>query len=183
MIFRTTVQLIQVIIICLVYYLSIIVIQSFSCHLCMFDCWPVCLHWSDQRSLILKLVLWCARKLSVGRIQSGHTYLIPPQVCVRLWWGWWLGVHTCLLQLIDLLDLKPPSTSLSKPYFVDCWLLCIIFIGSAFIDTGTFPWVCYPIDSGTYPNRNTDLLPLHICGRLWQGCRFFCFPLLNESTS
>ena len=127
--FRTTVQLIQVIIICLVYYLSIIVLWGFSYHLCIVYCSLVCLHLSDQHSFILKLVLGCASKLSVGHIQSWHTGLLPSQVCVRSWRGCWLGVHTCLLQWIDFLDLKPPSSSLSKPYFVDCWLVCIIFIG------------------------------------------------------
>ena len=35
----------------------------------------------DQISLILKLVLGCARKLSVGCIYARHMYLLPLQVC------------------------------------------------------------------------------------------------------
>ena len=30
--------------------------------------------------------------------------------------------------------------------------MCIIFIGSEFIDPQTFPWVCYKNISGMYPN-------------------------------
>ena len=41
----------------------------------------------DQSSLIIKLVLGCVQKLSLGRIQTGHMDLIPPQVCGRYWWG------------------------------------------------------------------------------------------------
>ena len=41
-----------------------------------------------QRSLILKLVLGCVRKFSMGHIQTVHTDLLQPQVCGRSWWGW-----------------------------------------------------------------------------------------------
>ena len=41
----------------------------------------------DQISLILKLVLGCVRKFSVGRIQTGHNNLLPPQIFGRLCWG------------------------------------------------------------------------------------------------
>ena len=99
--YRTTVQPIQVIIISLIYYSSIAVIWILSYHTFVIYCWPVCLHWSDQYSLILKLFLGCDWNFSVGRIQAKHTYLLPPQVYGRSWWGFRLGVQTCLLQLID----------------------------------------------------------------------------------
>ena len=51
-----------------------------------------------------------------------------------------------------LLDIKYPSSSLFNNYFVDCRLLCIVFIVSVFIDPETFPWVCYKIVSGPYTN-------------------------------
>ena len=115
---------------------------DFSYHILVVCCWPVYSHWSYQYSLILKLVLRCVRNFSVGSIQTVHTDLFPPQVCGRSWWECWLDVQTCWLQLIYLLDIKYPSSSSLNPYFVGCWLVCIIFIGSAFIDTETFPWVC-----------------------------------------
>ena len=49
--------------------------------------------------------------------------------------------------------LKYTSRSFSKPYFLYCWLVLIIFILSAFIYTETFPWVLLQISSGPYPNR------------------------------
>ena len=47
-----------------------------------------------QSSLILGLVLGCGRKLSVGRIQTRTTDLIPLQVCGSWWHGFRLGVFT-----------------------------------------------------------------------------------------
>ena len=117
-IYWTTVQPIQVVIISSVYYLSSIVLWVFSCHICVVGFWPVCLHWSGQHSLILKIFPVCVRKLSVGCIQTGHTYLLPLRVCGRLWLGWWLGVQTCLLQLIHLLYLKYPSSFLFTHFFI-----------------------------------------------------------------
>ena len=96
------------------------------------------LHWQYQRLLILKLFLGCDCKLLVGRIQTRHTDFLPPQVCGRLWRGFRLDIQTCSLQLIVYLDLRYPSSSSFKPSFVDFWLVCIIFIGSAFIDPETF---------------------------------------------
>ena len=130
LIFRTTVQPIQVIIINSVYFPSSIVIYSFSYHPCVVYCWPVCSHWLNHCSLVLKLVPRCVRKFPVGSIQTWHAYLLPPLVCGRLWKGWRLVVHTCLLQLISLLDIKSPSSSSLNPYSVGFWLVCIIFIGS-----------------------------------------------------
>ena len=48
------------------------------------------LHLLDQRSLILKLVLWCDWNFSVVHIQTGYTNLLPLQVCGRLWQWYWL---------------------------------------------------------------------------------------------
>ena len=58
-----------------------------------------------------------------------------------------------------------------------CWFLhvCIIFLGSAFIDTETCSWVCQKTVSGPYPNRHIDLLPPQVCGSLWWGYQFFYF--------
>ena len=50
-------------------------------------------------------------------------------------------LSSIVLWSISMLDLKSPSSSLFKPSFVDCWLVCIIFIGSVFIDPKTCPWV------------------------------------------
>ena len=114
---RTTVKMIQFIIISLVIYSSSIVPWSFSCHFCVIYCWPVCLHWSDKCSLILKLFLRFGCKVSVVYIQTGLTYFLSPQVCGRSCRGFQLGVQTFLLQLIDSLGLKYPSRSSLKPFF------------------------------------------------------------------
>ena len=92
-------------------------------------------------------------KLSVGCIQNEHTDFLPPHVFGRSWRGCRLGVHTCLLQLIALIDLKTPSSYSFNNYFVDCWPVCIIFIGSKFINTETRPRVWLKFVSGMYPNR------------------------------
>ena len=128
--------------------------------------------------MILKLVLRCDWKLSVGRIQTGHTNLLPPQVCGRSWRECRLGVHTCLLQLIALLDIKHPSNYSFEHSFVYYWLVCIIFIGLAFIDTETCPQVWLQIFSGTYANQKYGFPPPHFCGRSWKGCQFLWFKLL-----
>ena len=80
-------------------------------------------------------------------------FLLPPHVCGRLWRWCRLSVQTCLLQLIYHLDLNFPSSYLCQPYFVDCWILRIIFIGSEFIYPEPCPWVWFKIVSGMYPNR------------------------------
>ena len=89
---RTTFQPFRILIIYLIYYSSIIVPWGFSCHLCVVDCWYVCLRWSYHRSLIMKRFLECVIKVSASRIQTGHADLLPHQVCGRLWWGCWYGV-------------------------------------------------------------------------------------------
>ena len=50
------------------------------------------------------------------------------------------------------LDIKYPSRSLLKTYFVYCWFVCIIFIASTFIDPETCPRVLLQIVSRSYPN-------------------------------
>ena len=130
------------------------------------------MYWSDQRSLILKLVLGCSDKLSLGRIKPRHMYLLLPHLCGWSCKGWRVGVKNCVIQLIALLDLRSPSSSSFKTSFVYYWHVCIIFTGSYFIDPGTCFWMLLLIVSGTYPNRNTDLIPSQVCRRLWQGCRF-----------
>ena len=108
---------------------------------CVFGCWLFTSHWSDQRSFILKLVCRCVIKWSVGHIQSGLTDFLPLHGCGILWRGCWLGVQTCSLHFIALLDINSPSSSYFNPSFVDFWLACIIFIGSAFINFETCPQV------------------------------------------
>ena len=55
----------------------------------------------------------------------------------------YLNVYSSNIALwsISFLDLRYPSTSLMKPFFVHCWLVCIIFIWSEFIDPETCPWM------------------------------------------
>ena len=57
---RSAIQPLQVIIISTIYYSSSILVWSFIFYLCVVVCWNTCSHLSDQRSLILKLVLGCA---------------------------------------------------------------------------------------------------------------------------
>ena len=111
------------------YYSSSIVLWGFICHIFIVDCWTVCLHWFNQRSFIINLVLGCVGKLSMCCIQTGHPDSLPPQVCGRLGQGCRLGVQTCLLQYIAwIFFLWSPSNSLFNPFLVYCWLVCIAFI-------------------------------------------------------
>ena len=174
------IQPIQVIIISSIIYSSSIFIWSFSYHIFIVDFWPVCFHWSDQLLLILKLSLGCDYKFSVGHIQTGHIYFLTPQVCGSLCRGCRLCVYTCLLQLIDLLYLKSPSSSSFKPSFVYCWLLCIIFIASVLIFPETCPRVCSKIFSGTYPNQTYRFASPAGLWRFWQRCRFCDFTCRNK---
>ena len=61
------------------------------------------LNLSYQRSLILKISLGCDCKLSVVRIQTVHTYFLPPQSLVRFCWGG-LFFYTCSNQWTDWLQ-------------------------------------------------------------------------------
>ena len=109
---------VNVIIISLVYYDLMTILWCISYHIHVVDFLPVCLHWSDQSSLILKLVIRCNWTFSLGHIQTGLTDFLPLQVCGRSWWGCRLGIQTCLLQLIAFLDPKYSSSSPRMPSFL-----------------------------------------------------------------
>ena len=86
-----------------------------------------------QRSLILKLVLGCDLKLSVGRIQTGHTYLLPPQFFVRLWRGCWFLWFPLLpsinwfdsRQLLNFLKCSVVQVSVGTRGKHDHWVNCL----------------------------------------------------------
>ena len=104
MISQTTVKSIQVIIISLMYHSSSIVLWIFSYRLCIFDFWLICSHWSNQHSLILKLVLGFDRKLSVGHIETRFTYLLTPQIGEgRCEGAGWVLILVCFNLLICLI--------------------------------------------------------------------------------
>ena len=63
--------------------------------------------------------------MSLGRLQTGHTYLLPPQVCGRLWLGWRLGVHTCSLQIDFFAWYKISFKFFVQAFF--CWLLTCVY--------------------------------------------------------
>ena len=52
-----------------------------------------------------------------------------------------------------------------KPHFVDCWLVRIIFIGSAFIDPETCTWVWLQIYSWPYPHQTNRFVSP---ARMWE---------------
>ena len=59
-----------------------------------------------------------------------------------------------LISSIDLFDWSKISSMLFfNPSSVDCWLVCILFIESSFIDSETCTQVWLKIFSGTYSNR------------------------------
>ena len=113
----------------------------------------------------MKLVLGYDCKFSVGLTQTGHTYLLTLQVCGRFWWGFQLGIQNFLLHLIALIDIKYPSSCSFKNSFVGFWIVYIIFIISALIDTEHCPRVWLQILSGAYTNR-TDIFSIPI--GLWK---------------
>ena len=76
--------------------------------------------------MILKLILGCVSKFYVGNIQAGYADFLPPQVCGMSLLGFQLGVKTCLIKVIYLIDLKYPSISLFKPSFL--LLTCVYHI-------------------------------------------------------
>ena len=154
--------------------------MEFSYHLCVVGCWPACLYWSYQRSLILKCFLRCVTNLSAGCIQNAHMDFLSLQVCGRSWRGCWLGVQNFSLQWIDLPDLKSPSSSLLKHSLVDCWIVCIIFIGSElFILKVVLDFVC-KFSVGCIQTRHMDFLPPQVCGGSCQGWRFLWFYLSSS---
>ena len=53
----------------------------------------------------------------------------------------------------SVIDIKYPSSSYFNPFFVDCWPVCIIAIGSVFINPETWPRAWLQIFSELYPNR------------------------------
>ena len=103
--------------------------------------------------MILKLVLRCVRKLFAGRIQTGHNYLLPPQVCGRLWRGFRWGVNTCSHQLIYFIN-KPPPFKFLVQYFFCLLLTCVYHLyrirvhWSWIFSSGVLETV-----SGPYPNH------------------------------
>ena len=173
MIYWTTVKPIQVIIISSITYSSSIIFWSFSYHICVIDCWHLCFHWSDQHLLILRLVLGCDCNFSVRRIQTGHTDLIPLQVCGRSWQECRLGVYTCLLQFISLLDIKSPSRYFSRLllFIVDLCVSCLLDQRSLILK---IVLECdLKLSVGNIQTEHTVFLPHEVCVRLLRGCRFF----------
>ena len=107
----------------------------------------ISVRWSWNFSLgVIENFLWAVSK-SYIRI------FFPPQIFGKSWQGCRLGIQTCLLQLIALIYLESTSSYLLKTSFVDFWLVCILFIGPAFIDPEIFYWAWLKIFSGLYPNR------------------------------
>ena len=154
------------------FYSSIIVLCSLSFHLCIVNCWPVCLHLSDQILLILNFFLGCDWNFSVGRIQTGRRNWLPPQVCGRSWRCFQLGGDTFLIKLIALIDLKYPASYSFKPYFVD-FDLCVSYLlyQSSLILKLVF--VCeLNVSVEGIQTGHMDLLSLQACVRSWRGCCF-----------
>ena len=157
----------------LIIYLSNIVLWIFSYHIWVVDCWPFFPHWTDQRSLNLKLVLGWDWKVSVGCIQTIHMYLLSAYVCGRSYIGCRLGVQTCLLQFIDLLYLKSPSSSLFKPSFVDFWLF-VSYLLDQIVLILKLVLVCdCKFSLGRIQTRQMYFILPQVCVRSWQGCRSF----------
>ena len=75
-----------------------------------------------QRLLTLKPVPGCDCKFSVGYIQTGHVYLLPPKFCGMLWQGCWL--RGCILhhQLIESLKVNRTNFFL---LIVVWWVLAV----------------------------------------------------------
>ena len=97
-----------------------------------------------------------------GMYQNKNVYLLPPKACGSLWQGFRLGVSPCSYQFIDLLALKDTSSSLYKTYFVDCWIVFIIFNISMFIDPETGPRVTLKIIYGLYSNWSYRFASLQV---------------------
>ena len=75
----------------------------------------LCVSYSlDQRSFILKLVLGCDWKFSLGRIQTGHMDLLPSQACERLWWG-------CCFFVITNVAINKLIGFKAVPQFIKVW--------------------------------------------------------------
>ena len=69
--------------------------------------------------------------------------------------------------------LKSPSRSSFKPYFVNFWHVCIIFIGSAYIDTEIFPWVWFQICQWSVSKQDIHIFfPRRLVEGLGEGDSF-----------
>ena len=118
--------------------------------------------------------------MSVRHIQTQYTYLIPPQVCWRLWQGCRSGVQAYLHQFIAWLHLKHVSSYLFKTSFLDCWLICISFTGSALIFL-ILVWACVSkFSRRSIQTGHIDFIPLQVCGSSWRGCSFLWFNLSSS---
>ena len=95
--------------------------------------------------------IWLNYRTTVKLIQVIIIYRVIYSSSIVLW-------------SFSLLGLKHPSSYLFKPSSVDCWLVCIIFIGLELIDPETCPWVLLQIFSGLYPNWTYGLAsPAGLC--------------------
>ena len=140
------------------------------------------MHWLYQRPFILELVLECVRKFSMGCIQTGHMYLLPPQVFGRSWRGFWLGVKTCSLQLVSFIDIKHFSSYFSGLILL-IFDLCVSYsLNHISLILKIVLGCVTKFSVGRIQNGHTDLLPLQVCGRSWQGWRFFYCACLRQYT-
>ena len=97
--------------------------------------WIIVNWYWNLSSGVLENWLWDISKPDI-RIWSPHRYVEGRGKDI----GWIF--RTTPLRFIALLDIKSPSSFSFNPSFVDFWLVCIICIGSAFIDPETCPRVC-----------------------------------------
>ena len=104
----------------------------------------------------------------MGRIQTIHTYLISLYVCGRLYIGCRLGVPTCLLQFIDLLYLKSPSSSSFKPSLL-IFDFCISYVLDQILLILKLVLVCdCKFSLGRIQTRLMDFIPSQVCVRSWR---------------
>ena len=85
------------------------------------ECLLVSMYWLYYHFSMLKLILGCVMKFSVGHIQTGHMDVPPLKAWGSSWQGCQLGDHTCSHQLSVMIWLNNPSSPSTKTYFVDCW--------------------------------------------------------------
>ena len=139
--------------------------------------------------LILKLFIGRVRKLSVVRIQTRLANLLPMQVCGWLWLGYWLGVQTCLHQLISFIDIIILQVICLSCLFLifDLHVFSLLYQRSLFLK---LVLVCVrKLSVVCIQTRPMDFLLSQICGRSWQGWRFLwshissSIYLLNSSQS
>ena len=123
---------------------------------------------------------WVCHKSSLGRIQTGHTYLLPTQVCGRLSREFRLGVQTCLHQFIAFLDLNVLCNICLRLILLIVYM-CVfhslyhrILIMKPFLGCARKLYVVY------IQTRHTALLTPQVCGRLWRGCQFCDFTCFNQ---